>query len=61
MLLNIYSGRQPKKSFLSSLNSEYGDKVALLRAFHMTFSLVEMLEMWKDSAATLFQKEKERL
>lgn len=53
--------RQPKKGSLSSLNSEYGDKVALLRAFHMTFSLVETLEICKYSVATLFQEEKERL
>jgi len=53
--------RQPKKGLLSSLNSEYGDKVALLRAFHMTFSSVETVEIWKYSVATLLQEEKERL
>lgn len=47
MSLVFYSVRQPKKGLLSSLNSEYGDKVTLLRTFYMTFSFVETLEMWK--------------
>lgn len=56
MSLVFYSVRQPKKGLLSSLNSEHGDKVTLLRTFYMTFSFVETLEMWKQSAATLFQE-----
>lgn len=47
MSLVFNSVRLPKKRLLSSPNSEYGDKVTLLRAFHMNFSLVETLEMWK--------------
>lgn len=47
MYLVFYSVRQQKKGLLSSPNSEYGDKVTLLRAFHMTFSLAEALEIWK--------------
>lgn len=47
MSSNISFVKQPKKGSLSSLNSEYGDKVALLRAFHMTSSLVEALKIGK--------------
>lgn len=53
MSLNILFVKQPKKGSLSSLNSEYGDKVTLLRAFHMTSSLVETLKIEKYSVATL--------